>query len=300
MPGQLRTIPLAIAAVGLTVDGREIDEKDIDDIVDTYNLKKYGARINIDHYGDWSGWKSDALSSVKLNGGMLGDVIEVSKEKNSDGVYVLKAVLAPNASFVQLNQADQHVYFSIEIDRNFMDTGKTYLTGLAVTDYPASTYTSRAKFSKNGSENMDVSFLRADLGLHSQEGKPLKKPFFKSIFNKDETMPLTKEDKADIGQSVADALNPIFTQLSNSINDFAKKDEQGGSGGQQDEGQGSDANNNELMEQLTQLNTKFEEQSGEFKALKDEFNKLSTTESDDTTVTDDEPTGNDGKYKNLL
>ncbi|MFT5759251.1 MAG: hypothetical protein ACI9LM_004008, partial [Alteromonadaceae bacterium] len=32
---QLRTIPLAIAAMGLTVDGREISEKDIDDIVAT-------------------------------------------------------------------------------------------------------------------------------------------------------------------------------------------------------------------------------------------------------------------------
>ena len=53
MPGQLRTIPLAIAAAGLTVDGREIEEQDINDIVETYNPKKYGARINIDHYADF-------------------------------------------------------------------------------------------------------------------------------------------------------------------------------------------------------------------------------------------------------
>ena len=119
MSHQLRTIPLAIAAVGMTVDGREITEKDIDDIVDTYNYNKYGARINLDHEGEWSGWAAKHLHVVDLPGGMLGDVIELTSETNEDGVKVLLAVLAPNASFVLLNQADQAVYFSIEIDRNF-------------------------------------------------------------------------------------------------------------------------------------------------------------------------------------
>lgn len=292
MPGQLRTIPLAIAAVGLTVDGREIEEQDINDIVETYNPNKYGARINIDHYADWSGWKAEALSSVKLTGGMLGDVIEVSTDTNEDGIQVLNAVLAPNASFVQLNQADQHVYFSIEIDRNFMGTGKTYLTGLAVTDYPASTYTSRAKFNK-GADNTDVSFLRADLGLTSQESKPAKKPFFRNLFNKDDdAMPLTKEDQAAIGSAVAEALAPAFTQLNSSITEFSKKNEQEAQG-QQDEGQGNDAENQELKEQLTQLTSKFDE-------LQSKFNELSETEADDTTDADDEQTGDDGKYANLL
>lgn len=294
MPGQLRTIPLAIAAVGLTVDGREIEEKDVNDIVETYNPNMYGARINIDHYADWSGWKTEALSSVKLNGGMLGDVIEVTSETNDDGVQVLKAVLAPNASFVQLNQADQHVYFSIEIDRNFRGTGKTYLTGLAVTDYPASAYTSRAKFSKErGIENKDVSFLRADLGLHSQADKPPKKPFFKNLFNKDDdTMPLTKEDKAEIGAAVAESLTPLFTQLNTSLTEFSKQNQQD-AGGQQEEGLGTDAQNLELTEQLTQLNDKFSK-------LENKFNELSNLEADDTTEADDEPTGDDGKYSNLL
>ena len=294
MSGQLRTIPLSIGAVGLTVDGREIEEKDVNDIVETYNPSMYGARINIDHYADWSGWKTEALSSVKLNGGMLGDVIEVTSETNKDGVQVLKAVLAPNASFVQLNQADQHVYFSIEIDRNFRGTGKTYLTGLAVTDYPASAYTSRAKFSKErGIENKEVSFLRADLGLHSQADKPPKKPFYKKLFNKDDdTMPLTEQDFASIGKAVADALNPAFTQLSTSINEFSKQNQQD-AGGQQDEDQGNDAQNLELTEQLTQLNDKFSK-------LENKFNELVTDEADDTTEADDEPTGDDGKYSNLL
>ena len=40
MPGQLRTKPLSIAAVGMTVDGREITEQDVADIVETYNPRK--------------------------------------------------------------------------------------------------------------------------------------------------------------------------------------------------------------------------------------------------------------------
>ena len=35
MPGQLRTKPLSIAAVGMTVDGREITEQDVADIGET-------------------------------------------------------------------------------------------------------------------------------------------------------------------------------------------------------------------------------------------------------------------------
>jgi hypothetical protein len=84
MPRSLRTIPLSIAAMGMTVDGREISEKDINDIVATYNYRKYGARINLDHSGDWSGWVANNLHGVDLNGGMLGDVLEVTSGENED------------------------------------------------------------------------------------------------------------------------------------------------------------------------------------------------------------------------
>ncbi|SGY87747.1 GPO family capsid scaffolding protein, partial [Moritella viscosa] len=183
---QLRTIPLAIAAMGLTVDGREISEKDIDDIVATYKYKKYGARINLDHEFNWSGWAAKNLSNIDIKGGMLGDVIELSTAKNEDGIKVLYAVLSPNASFVQLNQADQAVYFSIEIDRDFMKSGQTYLTGLAVTDYPASTYTDRIHFSQQDKDNTnntssDTDLLKVSLALE-ETAKPTKS-LFKKLLN---------------------------------------------------------------------------------------------------------------------
>ncbi|TMO97555.1 GPO family capsid scaffolding protein [Pseudoalteromonas ruthenica] len=182
MPGQLRTKPLSIAAVGLTVDGREITEKDIDDIVSLYNPTMYGARINLDHEFNWSGWAAKNLANVDVPG-MLGDVLSVKKGKNSEGVTCLYAVLAPNASFVQLNQADQAVYFSIEITRNWQGKEQTYLTGLAVTDYPASLYTDRINFSKSDSDK-DVTLLSAvtvELGLTPQAEEP-KPGFLKNLF----------------------------------------------------------------------------------------------------------------------
>jgi len=215
---QLRTIPLAIAAMGLTVDGREISEKDIDDIVTTYNYKKYGARINLDHEFNWSGWAAKNLINIDIKGGMLGDVIGLSTGKNEDGIKVLYAVLSPNASFVQLNQADQAVYFSIEIDRDFMNSGQTYLTGLAVTDYPASTYTDRIHFSQQGKDNAnntssDTDLLKVSLGLE-EAAKPTKS-LFKQLFNfKKDNDDMTREELA---AAMADALGEPLLKFSQAL-----------------------------------------------------------------------------------
>ncbi|KXO13286.1 Phage capsid scaffolding protein [Moritella sp. JT01] len=215
---QLRTIPLAIAAMGLTVDGREISEKDIDDIVTTYKYKKYGARINLDHECNWSGWAAKNLHGVELNGGMLGDVIALSTAKNEDGIKVLYAVLSPNASFVQLNQADQAVYFSIEIDRDFMKSGQTYLTGLAVTDYPASTYTDRIHFGQQDKDNTnhtssDTDLFKVSLAL-DEAAKPTKS-LFKQLFNfKKDNDDMTREELA---AAMTDALGEPLLKFSQTL-----------------------------------------------------------------------------------
>ena len=223
---QLRTIPLAIAAMGLTVDGREISEKDIDDIVATYNYKKYGARINLDHEFNWSGWAAKNLCNIDIKGGMLGDVIELTTAKNDEGIKVLYAVLSPNASFVQLNQADQAVYFSIEINRDFMKSGQTYLTGLAVTDYPASTYTDRIHFSQNdnadntheadtnaNSTPSDTDLLKVSLALE-EAAKPTKS-LFKKLFN------FNKDDddmkREDFAAALTDSLGGPLLQFSQAL-----------------------------------------------------------------------------------
>ncbi|MCJ8348293.1 GPO family capsid scaffolding protein [Moritella sp.] len=306
---QLRTIPLAIAAMGLTVDGREISEKDIDDIVTTYNYKKYGARINLDHEFNWSGWAAKNLHGVELNGGMLGDVIGLSTGKNEDGIKVLYAILSPNASFVQLNQADQAVYFSIEIDRDFMKSGQTYLTGLAVTDYPASTYTDRIHFSQQDKDNTnhtpsDTDLLKVSLGL-DEAAKP-SKSLFKKLFN------FNKDDddmkREEFAAAMTDALGGPLLQFSQALEAntqatqvlFAK---QGTASALLD-----DVNTDKLTDKnVDKPTTEFSALDGKVDGLVDQIAALTKTVSDaikdpasTTTESEEEHLGENAKYHNLL
>ncbi|MDO6426228.1 GPO family capsid scaffolding protein [Thalassotalea sp. 1_MG-2023] len=227
MKSSLRTLPQTIAAVGLTVDGREITEQDIDDIVETYNYDMYGARINLDHYGNWGAWAASDLG-IELNGCMLGDVVSVSKGKTADGTTVLNAILCPNESLLKLNQADQAVYYSIEINRDFMKTGKTYLTGLAMTDYPASTRTTRANFNKNETPNSEQNneITRSTLNIETQSEETAGfKNIFKNLFNKkDEEM--KPEQFAQLQTALTEPLTQLatgFTAMQTSMQNIEEK-----------------------------------------------------------------------------
>nr|WP_320126306.1 GPO family capsid scaffolding protein [uncultured Shewanella sp.] len=128
---QLVTDWLRIATEGNTFQNVPIQRQWIVDIAETYNAKTYGARIWPDHrrwYGAW------------------GDVVEVKAEE-IDGKLCLFCKLTPNSQLILANEQDQKVYSSIELDPNFAGTGKAYLTGLGVTDEPASLGTDRLKFS---------------------------------------------------------------------------------------------------------------------------------------------------------
>ena len=128
---QLVTDWLRIATEGNTFQNVPIQRQWIVDIAETYNAKTYGARIWPDHrrwYGAW------------------GDVVDVKAEE-IDGKLCLFCKLTPNSQLILANEQDQKVYSSIELDPNFAGTGKAYLTGLGVTDEPASLGTDRLKFS---------------------------------------------------------------------------------------------------------------------------------------------------------
>lgn len=128
---QLVTDWLRIATEGNTFQNVPIQRQWIVDIAETYDAKKYGARIWPEHrrwYGAW------------------GDVLEVKAEE-VDGKLVLFAKIKPNSQLVSANEQDQKVYTSIELDDDFAKSGKAYLTGLGVTDEPASLGTDRLKFS---------------------------------------------------------------------------------------------------------------------------------------------------------
>lgn len=110
--------PICVLTAGPTIDGRFIEQQVIDDMVETYNPKKYNARINEEH---WS-W-----------GPKYGSVLSVEKRDNE-----LWAVLKPNSALLATVERGQLLHTSVEITPNFADTGKSYLSGLALTDDPAS------------------------------------------------------------------------------------------------------------------------------------------------------------------
>ena len=64
----------------------------------------------------------------------------------------LEAQLKPNDKLLWLNDQGEKLFSSIEITPNFASSGKAYLTGLAVTDSPASLGTQELYFSSKTSK----------------------------------------------------------------------------------------------------------------------------------------------------
>lgn len=129
-----------VATEGDSTDGREITRQQIDQMAKNYNPTKFGARIWLEHI---RGILPDSLFRA------FGDVVEVKADDvEIDGKKkrALFARLAPTPDLVAMNQARQKMYTSIEISPNFAKTGEAYLTGLAVTDSPASLGTEMLAF----------------------------------------------------------------------------------------------------------------------------------------------------------
>jgi len=175
MAGKLKTGWIRVATEGDTIDGREISKQDLVDMAETYNLDVYGARIWPEH------WRWYAC----------GDVLE-AKAEEVDGLMRLFAVLAPNMMMVEFNQQDQKVYTSIEIKPNFANTGKPYLSGLAITDQPASLGTDRIKLFSNSNDCMyaQPELLVMD-ELHEETGG-IRRLF--NLFSKDKGSSNQKDD----------------------------------------------------------------------------------------------------------
>lgn len=128
-----------IATEGATADGRTISAEMLEQMAATYDPKRYGARINLEHY---RGVDPDGIFK------RYGDVIALKTEKNSDGKVQLLAQLDPTDDLIKMtNEKRQKVFSSMEVDPDFAKSGQAYLVGLAVTDNPASLGTEMLEFS---------------------------------------------------------------------------------------------------------------------------------------------------------
>ncbi|WP_116886379.1 GPO family capsid scaffolding protein [Pseudomonas syringae] len=136
MPRSLVSFWKRVATSGPTVDGRVITPQELRDIAETYSTDTYTATIWSEHER-WSG--------------AYGTVFAVRLIEEVDGLapgqVALEAQLKPNDKLLSLNDQGEKLFTSIEITPDFASTGKAYLTGLAVTDSPASLGTQELYFS---------------------------------------------------------------------------------------------------------------------------------------------------------
>lgn len=146
----LRTDWVCIASEGKSVDGRDITRQWLTDMAETYDPDFYTALLWPNH-DRWSNF----------------GVVQALKTEEVDGKLKLYAILCPNRDLIYYNQQGQYQFCSIEPFENFADTGRTYLYGLGVTDKPASTGTTRLKFSDQHkghaigtSEPLDLSMFK--------------------------------------------------------------------------------------------------------------------------------------------
>jgi hypothetical protein len=141
MPRSLVSFWKRVATSGPTVDGREILPQELRDIADTYKAATYTAVIWCEHER-WYG-SHGTVFAVRL--------VEEAEDL-APGQVALEAQLKPNDKLLWLNDQGEKLFTSIEITPNFANTGKAYLTGLAVTDEPASLGTQELYFSKRTSK----------------------------------------------------------------------------------------------------------------------------------------------------
>ena len=126
-----------VATEGASTDGREIQRSWIEQMAKNFNREKYGARVWLEHMRGMLPESSFAA---------LGDVLAVEARTVEEGKLALFAQIEALPALVAMNKAKQKIYTSIEVDPNFAKTGEAYLTGLAVTDSPASLGTEVLKF----------------------------------------------------------------------------------------------------------------------------------------------------------
>lgn len=93
-------------------------------------------------------WPYHVSSPVyRWNATNFGKVLELKAEDREDATYLL-AKLQPNKFAIAANRDRQKIFTSAEFEPNCLGTGKWYLSGLALTDVPASPWTTELMFSQ--------------------------------------------------------------------------------------------------------------------------------------------------------
>lgn len=166
MNALIKTIFLCVAVAGSTADGREILEQWLIDAAATYNRKTYTARIWPEHFRSLTpGGDFKAQGDVAA---LKTEMVDIGGEKRL-GLF---AQLEPLPSLVDMVRRGEKIFTSVEITPDFAGTGKAYLTGLAVTDSPASLGTDALMFAAQRFNTHVSDELEATLELEATTEPP--------------------------------------------------------------------------------------------------------------------------------
>ncbi|MBM1190153.1 GPO family capsid scaffolding protein [Pseudomonas weihenstephanensis] len=212
MPRSLVSYWKRVATSGPTTDGRDILPQELRDIAETYKPSLYTAVIWSEH--DRSQGSYGTVFAVRL--------LEEGEDLEP-GQVALEAQLKPNDRLLELNDQGQKLFSSIEIYPNFRGKGKSYMTGLAVTDEPASIGTQELYFSRKTSERTyyaaSVELVHAHHDSANSDEKGLIKAlttFFKNFATETppaETTPPQTENKSQMDEANGTALKALRDQL---------------------------------------------------------------------------------------
>ena len=212
MPRSLVSYWKRVATSGPTVDGREILPQELRDIAETYKPSLYTAVIWCEHER-WQGCFGTVFAVRLIEEG----------EDLEPGQVALEAQLKPNDRLLALNDQGQKLFSSIEIYPNFRGKGKAYMTGMAVTDEPASTGTQELYFSNKTSQRtyftgaVELGRPQDDMQTPSETGlinalTGFFKRFSADVLPADTTSPQT-ESKPPMDEATATALKALLEQL---------------------------------------------------------------------------------------
>jgi hypothetical protein len=215
------------ATEGATVDGRTITKQWIEDMAAQYSVDEYTALIWPEHFR--SSW-------APFEGKNWGTVDEVKAAKK-DGQLRLFVKLTANDYLLAANADGQKLFMSIEPNIDYKSTGKAYLQGIAVTDSPASTGTTRLKFSV-GENHHDHEYSQLEELQQSdfitEQAKPTEKGLFamlRDYFTQPDTATEPTEeppmDKAQFDALMGkfETFGTKLTELETKVETFGKKPE---------------------------------------------------------------------------
>ncbi|NOH35613.1 phage capsid protein [Vibrio chagasii] len=255
--------PFCALTAGETIDGRVITQQDIDDVAETYDPKFYNARINDNH--DHSRWST-----------RLGSVL--SAEARGEELWL---TIKPNSHLLRNVESGQLLHQSAEIKRNFRKSGKAYLTGLAMTDDPASVGTTEFHLSsKNRDEDtlivlgntIDAGHFSHTSELSKEDHRTLGEILASLLTRSHEPEQFSQQQEEDDMSKETEELLKQSIEQNSKTNDLLGQVVEHLSAQNKQEDTPPNAENNE---QVTKLEGQVEELSSKLGEMGDQLEKLS-------------------------